>query len=146
MLCALVGDGEPPLVVRVRIDQQDAGAGVLREVSRRLREELVRERDAFVVDATDFGQKRDVRRTVGGRGRDHRGNRALETRRERTERDLDQWGPARCMGVPAAGPGVWSNNSPTRTVQAESAVGARRSGSSRGVRSIASMSVKNASR
>ena len=139
-LGALVRHGEPPLVVRMRIDEQDARAWVLREVSRRLREELVRERDAFVVDATDLGEKRDVGRAVGRRGRDHRGHRALEAGCRASASDTCSRRDGRAgIGVPAAGPGVWSNSSVTRTVHATSALGARRSRSSRGVRSVASM-------
>ena len=77
-LGALVAQHEPVLVVGDRVDEQHARGRVLGEVAHRLREELVRQRDALVVDEVHPGQVGHVRRAVGRRSRDHRRDDALE--------------------------------------------------------------------
>ena len=78
-LGALVDDGEPVLVVGRRVHQQHARPRVLGEVLHGLREELVRQRHALVVDPVHARQVGDVRRAVAGRGGDHGGDRAARS-------------------------------------------------------------------
>ena len=66
----LVREEQPVAVVTQRVDDDDGRPRVLGEVARRLREELVRQRDVLVVDHVHAREVGDVGHTVGRRGRD----------------------------------------------------------------------------
>ena len=111
----LVHQRQPVLVVVQRVEHDQARARVLGEVARRLREELVRERDPLVVDAVHLRDVGDVRHAVGARRGDDCGDRAFEARRDVTQGDVG--GGCRVgighhddtsIAAPAPGPGVWS--------------------------------------
>ena len=70
-----------------RVDEQQAAARVLGQVARRLREELVRQRDALVVDDVGLRQVGDVGHAGRRRGGEHGRDGALEARREVGERE-----------------------------------------------------------
>ena len=136
---------EAELLVGHGVDQQHAGARVLGQVPSRLREELVGERDALVVDEVHAGQVGDVGGPVGRRGRDHRRHRPLEAQPERLERHARSW-----RGDPGGerrrpGPVSGRRGARRRPCRPRSPAGVRRSTTSRSRPSVSTMSPKKAS-
>jgi hypothetical protein len=118
---ALVEQLESVLVVVLGVDEQHLRTRVLGEVASRLREELVRQRDALVVDGVHAREVGDVRHALGGARRDHgRDGTAEATVKVRDGEDgaVRRRHRAPLQGVPARGPGVWLYSSSTSNSQA----------------------------
>ena len=103
---ALEHHRQPVLVVRRWVDKHHRRRGVLGQVPRRLREELIGERDVLVVDISDAREVGDVRDARRGRRCDDRWDRSFEALAQRRERDALVL--CHLTDAPARGPGVWS--------------------------------------
>lgn len=114
-LGALVDELQVELLVGHRVDEQQAGQRIDREVAGRLRHELVRDRHPVLVDLVHPRDVGDVRTTLCVNCADDRGDPALVAALEASERELLLTRLVRSsdvdhldsgIGAPAIGPGV----------------------------------------
>jgi hypothetical protein len=97
---SLVLETQRPALIGVRIDHANKRVWILGDVPAALVEELKRQGDVGRIDVVDVTQERRVRRAVARAREEHRGQDALEARRQLLEAE------AHDNTEPASGPGV----------------------------------------